>query len=130
VIERPPCLTVRQAARFLQVDEASVYRWIQAGKLRAYRLGGTSIRIAQEQLNEFLEGAETWPVHEAPETGGSSSGPAEATFGTFTGTSEAGATGEASELKTKRALARLSPISRPRPRLVASTPSPGSSKPT
>ena len=44
-IQTPRCMTVRTAAELLAVDEATVYRWIGAGKLGCYRLGGTAIRM-------------------------------------------------------------------------------------
>jgi excisionase family DNA binding protein len=42
--------TVGQAARMLAVSPSTVWRWIDAGKLPAYRVGGRAIRIKQEDL--------------------------------------------------------------------------------
>jgi excisionase family DNA binding protein len=42
--------TVGQAARMLAVSPSTVWRWIDSGKLSAYRVGGRAIRIKKEDL--------------------------------------------------------------------------------
>ena len=42
--------TVEQAARLLQVSHSTVWRWIDAGKLVAYRVGPKAIRIRKQDL--------------------------------------------------------------------------------
>jgi excisionase family DNA binding protein len=54
---REPLLTVADVAELLRVSEASIYRWIASGELRARRLGrGRSlrIRVAVEEVDRFL----------------------------------------------------------------------------
>ncbi len=48
-------LTVPEAAEFLKVDKATLYRYIQQGKLKVNRPGGHIIRICLETLNQFGE---------------------------------------------------------------------------
>jgi len=42
--------TVAEAARFLDVSPVTVWRWIEARKLEAYRVGPRQIRIREEDL--------------------------------------------------------------------------------
>ena len=46
-------LTIREVAKILRVSERSVNRYIEAGKLKASKIG--QWRIKQSDLNEFLE---------------------------------------------------------------------------
>jgi excisionase family DNA binding protein len=46
--------TVGQAARRLQVSTSTVWRWIEAGKLPAYRVGPKAIRIKEEDLRSVI----------------------------------------------------------------------------
>jgi len=46
--------TVPQVAEMLKVHRRSVARWIQAGELRAVKLGNR-YRISEEDLEKFLE---------------------------------------------------------------------------
>ena len=46
--------TVADAARELHVSPSTVWRWIDAGKLRAYRAGEHTIRIKREDLERVL----------------------------------------------------------------------------
>ena len=48
-------LTVPEAAEFLRVDKATLYRYIKQGKLKVNRPGGHIIRICLEELNTFGE---------------------------------------------------------------------------
>lgn len=48
---------VSQVAKDLGVKENTIYTWIREGKLKVNRLGSgerASVRITQEQLNEFM----------------------------------------------------------------------------
>jgi excisionase family DNA binding protein len=47
--------TVEEVAQRLKVSNMTVYRWIKAGSLGAYKLGG-EFRITERDVNEFLEG--------------------------------------------------------------------------
>lgn len=53
MVPRPKWLTVRQAAKALQVHWITVYRAIYAGHLRAGRIG-RNVRIPWEALQEYL----------------------------------------------------------------------------
>jgi excisionase family DNA binding protein len=48
--------TVEEVARRLRVSNMTVYRWIKAGKLGAYKVGG-EFRIAEGDIERFLEGS-------------------------------------------------------------------------
>lgn len=54
-------LTVKQVARRMNVDEATVRRWIQAGNLRAVNIGRVrpEYRIRPTDFNDFLQNRET-----------------------------------------------------------------------
>jgi excisionase family DNA binding protein len=47
--------TVEEVAERLKVSHMTVYRWIKAGSLGAYKLGG-EFRITERDINEFLDG--------------------------------------------------------------------------
>lgn len=49
--------TIPEAARLLQVSQATVWRWIQADKLPAYRVGPRRIRIKREELETVIRPA-------------------------------------------------------------------------
>ena len=46
-------LTIKEVAEFLRVSERSVLRYIEAGRLKASKVGWW--RIKQSDLNKFLE---------------------------------------------------------------------------
>ena len=46
--------TVAQAARILDVSPSTVWRWIEAKKLPAYRVGARKIRIKKEDLSSII----------------------------------------------------------------------------
>ncbi len=47
-------LTMKEACEFLQVSHATVYRWINEGRLKAYK-AGRAIRFRKEDLLAALE---------------------------------------------------------------------------
>jgi excisionase family DNA binding protein len=47
--------TVREVAKILGIHEHTLYRWIKQGKIDSIRLGYKTIRITQQQLDDFLE---------------------------------------------------------------------------
>jgi excisionase family DNA binding protein len=47
--------TVPEAALLLQVSQATVWRWIEAGKLPAYRVGPRRIRIQKQDLITVIQ---------------------------------------------------------------------------
>jgi excisionase family DNA binding protein len=51
--------TPHELAEYFKVDLRTIYRWIREGKLEAIKLGGGSLRISQEQLDQFLEARKT-----------------------------------------------------------------------
>jgi excisionase family DNA binding protein len=57
--------TVEEIADWLKVHNKTVRRWIMAGKLRAYRVGGQeqsgSLRVRESDLLFFLEERATRP---------------------------------------------------------------------
>jgi excisionase family DNA binding protein len=59
-------LTVREAARELRMSVSTVWRWIAAGRLPAYRFGPKEVRIRAQDLERVIR-----PANEAdgaPET--------------------------------------------------------------
>ena len=50
--------TLPEVAEKLKVSRRTVYRWVQAGELPAYRLGG-EFRITERDLEQFLEARRT-----------------------------------------------------------------------
>lgn len=46
--------TIEEVAKMLKVVYLTVYRWIQAGKLTAYKVG-KQYRIKKEDLDKFIE---------------------------------------------------------------------------
>ncbi len=46
--------TLDEVAAMLKVVYLTVYRWVKAGKLKAYKVG-KQYRISKEQLDLFLE---------------------------------------------------------------------------
>ncbi len=50
--------TVPEAARELRVSQATVWRWIKARRLRAYRVGPRRIRIRKQDLGAVVRPVE------------------------------------------------------------------------
>ena len=46
-------LTIKEVAKYLRVSERSVLRYIEAGRLRAFRIG--QWRIKKSDLEQFLK---------------------------------------------------------------------------
>lgn len=46
--------TIEEVAEMLKVAYLTVYRWIQSGKLPAYK-AGKQYRIKKENLNQFIK---------------------------------------------------------------------------
>ena len=46
--------TVREIAKILGIHEHTLYRWIKQGKIGSIRLGYKTIRITQQQLDDFI----------------------------------------------------------------------------
>jgi len=57
--------TVEEIAERLKIHKRTVQRWIIAGTLRAYRVGGQSgqLRVKESDLLYFLEERETRPPY-------------------------------------------------------------------
>lgn len=55
--ESPPLLTLREAARLLEVDPRTLARWIRAGDVRAVRLA-SRWRIARAEVERILRARE------------------------------------------------------------------------
>lgn len=49
---------VEELAEQLRVSKMTIYRYIQAGKLKAHKIG-KEFRIPQDEYNKFLEQTET-----------------------------------------------------------------------
>jgi excisionase family DNA binding protein len=58
--------TVGEVAKKLRISARMVYKLVEAGKLRSYKIG-SAIRISDEQLQAYLAGCEVrWTSNEAP----------------------------------------------------------------
>ena len=71
-------LTVREVAERIRSSPETVRRWLRAGKLRGFRLGGTKLgyRVPEGELERFLaESEEMRTVTERGDSGGSGAGP-------------------------------------------------------
>jgi excisionase family DNA binding protein len=51
-------LSVSQAAERLNVSASAVRSWIRSGRLRATKLAGTTYRVTEAALAEFIEHGE------------------------------------------------------------------------
>ena len=49
--------TVPEAARLIRVSPATIWRWIEAGKLPAYRVGPKNIRVRKSDLQSMIKPA-------------------------------------------------------------------------
>jgi len=49
---------VEELAQKLRVSNMTIYRYIQAGKIKAYKIG-KEFRISSEEYNKFLENTKT-----------------------------------------------------------------------
>lgn len=47
-------LTIKQVAEKLQVDRRTVQRYVQAGKLRVYRISTKNVRVDASEFQRFL----------------------------------------------------------------------------
>ena len=48
-----PTYTMEQVAKELQVNVATVKRWVKAGKVKVVRLGYRTVRITDKELNRI-----------------------------------------------------------------------------
>lgn len=53
-VNNPQLLTIEEVARTLKVSKMTIYRYIKANKLSAYRLE-QELRIKEDDLVEFLK---------------------------------------------------------------------------
>jgi len=51
---RDKLYTVTEVCQFLRLSRQQIYRLIDSGELRAYRMGSGSFRIPESALDEFL----------------------------------------------------------------------------
>src|SRR5438874_11879862 len=64
--------TVNEAANSLGVSVATVWRWIDSGLLRAYRVGARSIRVRRGDLSSVVRPVKRERAPVGPEREGSS----------------------------------------------------------
>ena len=72
-VEEREMLSPTEVARRLGVSRRTVRRWVAAGVLPAYRVGGV-IRIHPEELASFLERSRTGPMEVRDGGGGTPAG--------------------------------------------------------
>jgi excisionase family DNA binding protein len=51
-------LSVSEVSKIIGVGEQTIRRWARTGRLKAYRVGGTVIRIKRADLNSFISSSE------------------------------------------------------------------------
>ena len=51
-------LSVSEVSKIIGVGEQTIRRWVRTGRLKAYRVGGTVIRIKRADLNSFISSSE------------------------------------------------------------------------
>ena len=56
--ERPSLYTANELARLWGVTERTIRSWIAAGKLKAIKLGGRTLRVRAAEAEAFLKRAE------------------------------------------------------------------------
>lgn len=61
--------TVSEAAEVLGVSRTTIWRWIESGRLPAYRVGGKTIRIRRADLPSLLKPARGTRSEAGTETG-------------------------------------------------------------
>ena len=49
--------TASEAAEVLEVSRTTIWRWIETGRLPAYKIGGKTIRIKREDMQTLLKPA-------------------------------------------------------------------------
>lgn len=62
VSAKAPLLDVEGAAAYLNVSETFVRRMVRLRKIRHTKLGGSSIRFTQEDLDAFIEAGRVEPT--------------------------------------------------------------------
>jgi excisionase family DNA binding protein len=51
-------MTIKDIEGLAQVTRKTVLRWMKSGELRAFKVGGTSWRIREQDLRKFIKGGE------------------------------------------------------------------------
>ena len=54
-------LTITEAALQIGVNRATLYRWLRAGRLPAYKLASNTLRVRLVDLREFVESRQYAP---------------------------------------------------------------------
>jgi excisionase family DNA binding protein len=50
----PDLIALSDAAKMLKMDDSSIRRWIDEGKIRGYRVGGTTIRVPLSDIENLV----------------------------------------------------------------------------
>ncbi|MCP9468660.1 MAG: helix-turn-helix domain-containing protein [Nitrospira sp.] len=50
---KPVLLRVQEAAKLLNVSKWTIYRWIEEGRLRATKIGGSSLRVFHASVDDL-----------------------------------------------------------------------------
>lgn len=68
----PVLLRVQEVARLLNVSKWTIYRWIEEGRLRATKIGGSSLRVFQASVDDLIGKAKItndgWTERDGPIT--------------------------------------------------------------
>ncbi len=67
--EKALLLTIPEVALWVRVHTKTVYRWVQDGKLKAFKFGPRLYRVEKRALEQFIEESGYWPIHNPPEVG-------------------------------------------------------------
>ena len=58
VVEQPEFYLISELAKKLRVSNMTIYRYIEAGKLKAHKLG-KGYRVTKDEVQRFLKSIET-----------------------------------------------------------------------
>ena len=61
-------LTIREAAAYLRLSKSKLYEMVNDGEIPHFRLGGSSIRLDQTELDAWVESQRVEGEPEAPPT--------------------------------------------------------------
>ena len=67
--EQALLLTIPEVALWVRVHTKTVYRWVQDGKLKAFKFGPRLYRVEKRALEQFIEESGYGPIHNPPEVG-------------------------------------------------------------
>lgn len=59
----PEYITIKDAAAALKLNICTLYRWINAGKIKAEKFGRNAVRIERGELDRFIKANAATPAN-------------------------------------------------------------------